>query len=76
MKTTPAASSSGTSVSLLDCMLLNQDDAVHHMFTVPHAVGWGAYTCIISYSSPPPQNNYNVDTITAFKEEEIESWLG
>lgn len=41
MKTTPAASSSGTSVSLLDCMLLNQDDAVHHMFTVPHAVGWG-----------------------------------
>lgn len=31
--------------------------------------GVGAYTCIISYSSPPPQNNYNVDTITAFKEE-------
>ena len=35
--------------------------------------GEGLYMRDLSYCSPPPQNNYNVDTITAFKEEEIES---
>lgn len=43
MKTTPAASSSGTSVSLLDCMCLIRTDAIHHMFTVPQARGERVY---------------------------------
>lgn len=46
MKTTPAASSSGTSVSLLNYICFIRINAICHMFPMPHAPRWGVYIAL------------------------------
>lgn len=77
MKTIPAASSSGTSVSLLDSMCLIRFN-IRHRFTGPHALEWGVYVLYLIYCAPaPPQDHYAVDTITCIlrKRKLSPSWV-